>query len=583
MFNEFHNVNMDLLSTSDTLDPAWFKADSVFKEAYKEAAKDDDNKACDAFDDDDFAHECWEYALSTGKGFHKWLYKTFSYIRAALSPKIQKQTAGVRRGDLIALLQAIQLSVHHFEIYNPNELEAAYLMCTMAAEGDNDIMMYLSVLASYIQRLEAVNRAPDDERKMFVLLGGIDQDIFVHFIAAADRKPYDSYAELQQALERMAAKNRIAAQLKALKPGQAESIHATLPIVKDPPASASARMDRIESILATLALAKGGGEGRPKSVGKCFNMRDYGKCALGDKCRFSHGSGGEQSQAAPASHCIKHGKCSHSTEDCNLLKANPVLKARLQDETRSKHSSDRPAGQNIHGTTGDSENGEAFIYATLVNRSTSSAAEVVCSMLPGHMFATRASPAKIDMWCVDGAATSMATWDRARCFNIRECNVEITSTSSEVDANAMVCREVGDTKIHTYDAATGEVAVVVLTNVLISTAFPFHIFSEIAAFDRGISCEKKKGSWLFKSGGKFVLHASQRMLNKSSKADSKLYWVDPGLTSPACVASPSPSHVLEAERPCPPLARRWWTAPILYLQGAALPRSTCAPAVRTSR
>ena len=79
----------------------------------------------------------------------------------------------------------------------------------------------------------------------------------------------------------------------------------------------------------------------------------------------------------------------------------------------------------------------------------------VAAEMPEFVFAARASPAKIDLWCVNDAATSMATWDRARCFNIRSCNVQIYGSNSAVEEGKMVCSEIGDTYVTTYDQCKG--------------------------------------------------------------------------------------------------------------------------------
>jgi hypothetical protein len=149
--------------------------------------------------------------------------------------------------------------------------------------------------------------------------------------------------------------------------------------------------------------------------------------------------------------------------------------------------------------------------------------------MPEFIFTTRMSPCKIDQWCVDGAATSMAIYDRSRCFNIRKCNVQIFGSNSAVEEGKMMCTEIGDTYLTAYDRDSGKSSTTHLTNVLISELFPFHIFSEIVAFDRGNTCIKAKNTWTFYANGAFVMHASQRLLNDPSlrgRSDSKLYWVD---------------------------------------------------------
>ena len=84
----------------------------------------------------------------------------------------------------------------------------------------------------------------------------------------------------------------------------------------------------------------------------------------------------------------------------------------------------------------------------------------------------------------------------------------------------MFCKQVGDCNVTTYDRATGSYAKILLTNVLISEHFPFHIFSEIVAFDKGMQCSKKKSAWTFFNDDGFVVQASQRLLSDPAKKES---------------------------------------------------------------
>jgi hypothetical protein len=594
MFEKFSNVNMDLITPASTLDPAYFKDHADFKVDFKASSKDGDNRSVDPFDHNPvFAGLCFDHAIATGQGFFGWLYKAYTYIRNALSDKIQRQTAVVRRGDLIGLLKAIQLAVHQFEIFDPDDLDIAFTKCTMAGEGGNDLMTFLSVLAAYILRLEAVNLPPTQKRKMRVLLNGLDQDVFSNFISAADRAPYKDYAALQFAVESLAAKPRTAQLLRQLKPGLSEALHVTMASSKGVKSPNTQRFDRIELMLATVVeqqVTKGRTRSGPSAAVKgkkpCYNMRDHGKCARGDACPFDHGAAAGSkrvSASAGNQYCDVHGPASsHSTADCNLLLKNTRLKAILMAEASSKDGNGRPAGAQIHATAAGTDNGYSFIY---MMRAVDVSGPPAAAAMSQCIFTMRATATKIDLWCIDGASTTMATWDRARCFNIRKCSVQIFGSNSSDGAGKLVCTEMGDTNITTYNKATGKRAVTLVTNVLISDAFPFHIFSEIVAFDRGNACTKTKDSWtFFNRDGGFVFNGSQRLLNDpdfKDTGDSSLYWIDqaPPLYANDVVplASSSQFSCRASEYLCA-MRVRWspLAASVPAVSGVARPRFECS-------
>ena len=98
MFSLFHNINMDKLTQFDTLDLDFFKADPDFKEAHKEASKDNAGDKVHPFrnpDNTDFRTLCLEHAQETGEGHHDWLYVLFNDVRSSLSTRIQAKTNGV--------------------------------------------------------------------------------------------------------------------------------------------------------------------------------------------------------------------------------------------------------------------------------------------------------------------------------------------------------------------------------------------------------------------------------------------------------------------------------------------------------
>ena len=92
---------MDKLTHAGTLKLDYFKKHLDFKDIIK------DHKDKDPFGDDDLVGKCFDHALSTGEGFEEWVYTTYAYIRASLSPHIQDQTSGVKLGDIALVTSAL--------------------------------------------------------------------------------------------------------------------------------------------------------------------------------------------------------------------------------------------------------------------------------------------------------------------------------------------------------------------------------------------------------------------------------------------------------------------------------------------
>jgi hypothetical protein len=175
-FHKIHNTNMAKLTRTKTLDADFFKkeAGAELTAAYKVASKDDDNKTVDPMANTGFADKCFQYAIDTGEGFHPWLYTLYADVRSTLSDKIKDQTAGVSRGDLVGLLAAVNLALRHYEIINPDDLAKQHADCTMAGEGDNDLMTYLAALSHYMQRLTAAGEPVMDRKARRILLTGLN-------------------------------------------------------------------------------------------------------------------------------------------------------------------------------------------------------------------------------------------------------------------------------------------------------------------------------------------------------------------------------------------------------------------------
>ena len=137
-----------------------------------------------------------DYALEHGEGYQDWFYQAFREVQLCLSDDIAEQVSGIRTGDLVGLIDAIKPAVHQHEINNPHQVEIEYSRATMEVEGKNDVMTYISVLATFMRRLEAAGMEVPDAKAQRVLLNGVHQEIFESFIYEADRHPYASYRAL---------------------------------------------------------------------------------------------------------------------------------------------------------------------------------------------------------------------------------------------------------------------------------------------------------------------------------------------------------------------------------------------------
>ena len=426
MFKKFRNVNVSALREHDTLDSAYYKNHKDFKADFKRASKEAEDGECNPFvNDKDYAGKCFQHSLASGEGFADWLPGLFADIRDSLSATIHAQTSGVSLGDVVALLSSVKLAVHEHEVFDADELDILFTSLKMEDEARNDLMTFFALFARYVRRLKAVSREPDEQRKIRVMLRGINQDIFQNLIDGHERAPFETSAKLQRAIEAQAAKPRYAAQLRAIVPGKQHSISTTRTrpgIMSPTSAKFSALESKLESI---LAMREHGGNGKENNSGgrskgsniklPCYSWRDTGKCGRGDKCRFAHVSSSSSNKDSTSikikSVCLYHGAGGHDTDSCSLLKKNHQLKATLKAGIAAEARNGSTAGHQVHATTNDADQGYSFICA--LRTATVPARSVSDSQ---HVFSARALPSapKIDMWCVDGAATSMATWDESR-------------------------------------------------------------------------------------------------------------------------------------------------------------------------
>ena len=208
----------------------------------------------------------------------------------------------------MGLIDAIKLAVHQHEINNPHQVEIDYSSATMDTEGKNDVMTYISVLATFMRRLEAAGLKVPDAKAQRVLLNGVHQDIFESFINEAERNPYESYRELVTAFKTASARPRMSAKLAALKPGRAQIMTA----VSAPHriSSQESRFAQIESVLVALGNASlTAGSSKHNNTNNitrpsdraCFRWEKFGECKNGDACTFSHaGPKGKSVSSTPA-------------------------------------------------------------------------------------------------------------------------------------------------------------------------------------------------------------------------------------------------------------------------------------------
>ena len=88
--------------------------------------------------------------------------------------------------------------------------------------------------------------------------------------------------------------------------------------------------------------------------------------------------------------------------------------------------------------------------------------------------------------------------------------------------------EVGDATVVFKCSRSGKSSTIRLTNVLISSAFPFHIFSEVVFFEGGGKCDKELGTWQFltETRGPLFTASQQLRVVEDQQPSNKLYFAD---------------------------------------------------------
>ena len=107
---------------------------------------------------------------------------------------------------------------------------------------------------------------------------------------------------------------------------------------------------------------------------------------------------------------------------------------------------------------------------------------------------------KMNLWCIDGAATSMAIWNRPACVNIRSCMVQIFGSNSDDAVPKMMCTEIGDVNIRVWNRILREYKNTLISNVLIHESFPFNIFSETSSSSAATRVRRSRTHGHFSTG-----------------------------------------------------------------------------------
>jgi hypothetical protein len=518
MFKETRCSDAGGITRAQTLARAYFAQHPQFKEDYKTFSKAGTD-AVDPFSNPAFLEKCFEHAM-TGVGpvedgdktpLREWVYGAVSFIRRSLGDHLLEQTAGVRSGDFVALVESVNLAVLMFETQTPALMQVDYYKSTMAGVGGNDLLVFMASLTRSRAKLKGIGVIIPDNMAQQVLLGGLDQEIFAGLIDAAGRTPYSSCGELERAIVKEATKPTVSDKLRALRPGRPQMAM----VIDTADIAHGQRIDRLEMLMTTMATgasakynAGGHAGGRVSSKEPCFDFF-RGRCSRPD-CRFQHVQGGQahgavadrargQGHGQPAKYCALHlNEVGHTTEECTTLKQNPVLRAQLL-------MAGEPPGAAANG--GKERVAVVHEFAFVTREVSPSAREVV-------------SRKKVGRFVLDSGSTTHATYDEGRCFDVEECHVVVEGSNSDA---AFVCVKKGKLYVNASNTRTGGINRLLLTDVLINPIFPFHIFSEVRALEAGCIVGKVQGmSTITTVEGAHVLDASQQLL----PSGVKLYFID---------------------------------------------------------
>ena len=260
-------------------------------------------------------------------------------------------------GDVVRLLKEIKLILLRHEIYDPTDLEIEHAKMTMEKDAENDVMSYLAVLRKIMRRLENAEHPVPSNKASRILLNGLNADVFEHFIRDANRRPYDTYEDLEAALRRECSDKKTMQKLEAIQPGRMQTTMATC--------TKNIRDKHSEQVYMTKMLAdalafnnkrqrsKDTESDDARQTGKeCWKF-SKGKCDRGSHCKFAHVVASGKKQKGEAPYCELHKIAGHSTKDCRGVSES--YRSRNPHLAQAKADGDKRMLHLLQSTYDDSE------------------------------------------------------------------------------------------------------------------------------------------------------------------------------------------------------------------------------------
>jgi len=483
----------------------------------------------------DFIQQCYDNALKTGQGFLKWVYIVYLATTEALSADIAEQVSSCKRGDLMDLLNELALAVGNYEKIDSANVQLDLMSATMANQGSNDVMKFLSFVKYYLQRLKGSKHEVTDEVAQQIVLRGLDASIFDSWILHAEDNKFTSLAKMEQSLKHHMTKDSIAMKLKHLvKAPIGLQIHSTAAQVDTP------KTKKIKELQEKLRFkTRSGGtkdfqREKASSGGLCFKFVKGIKCTDKD-CKFAH----------VAKSCTYHPKSSsHSTAECKTKGQKPETRMQEVQNDVDYAMDNGPIEmymiQRQFFMTGQLEPARERLpidhqpHADFVDRSDNysgyfkddssdesdeilhenSVSEVNSDFISGpevkieddlQCCSLHVTQVK---WFMDGMSNTHMCPYASELFDLYDCNVSVRTAS-----NSFVAKQAGK-KVLFSKGKDKKITKIVLANVLVyhdGSEDPKSIVSELKFSDAGCVIRKQDSEFtIHDKNGKLLLEATRQ-------------------------------------------------------------------------